>query len=349
MPKTVINKVKSGLAFIGTGSIGLNRMKAVLDADVCFPTGIYEPDITNARKAFELAPDAIIYRDLDELFDTEPDGVVIATPSAMHASLSIKALQKGIAVFCQKPLARTANETRKVISTAYVSNKHLGVDLSYRYNDGIQKIYNEYRKQIGRIYAVDLVFKKAYGPDKAWVYNPRLSGGGCLIDLGMHLIDLTLWILDFPEVTRVSSTLMSKGTLIACDSDVVEDYATAQMETDTGVSIRLVCSWDLPSGRDAEIIASFHGSEGSALFYNVNGSFYDFETAICHGTSREIVSHQPDEWGGRALINWTKELQESRNFRKSSLMFYNIAEVIDRIYGRNISIKPAWDEDSVNN
>ncbi|MGE5419941.1 MAG: Gfo/Idh/MocA family protein [Chloroflexota bacterium] len=346
MHQEVLNNVKSELAFIGTGWIGLNRMKAVLDADLCYPVGIFEPDNNNAMKAYDLAPDAILYRDLDELLDTQPDGVVISTPSALHSTLSIKAFQKGIAVFCQKPLARTAEETRKVISSAYVANRLLGVDMSYRYTDGIQKIHETYRKEIGHIFAVDLVFNSAYGPEKAWVYNPDLSGGGCLIDLGGHLIDIALWMLDFPEITRVSSTLVSKGVIIECDQNSVEDYVSAQIETGTGVLIRLVCSWNLPAGQDAEIRASFYGTGGSALFYNVNGSFHDFETAICHGTKKEIVSRPPDDWGGRALVNWTKDLQESRSFRNSSFLYYNTAEVIDRIYGRNISLKPVWDENT---
>ncbi|HEX2967734.1 MAG TPA: Gfo/Idh/MocA family oxidoreductase [Bacteroidales bacterium] len=348
MSNAVLNKVRSEIAFIGTGWIGLNRMKSLLDADVCHPVGIYEPDNVNARKAYDIAPDAIIYRDFDDLLDSNPDGVVIASPSALHATQCIKAFQKGIAVFCQKPLARTAAETRKVISAAYVANRHLGVDLSYRYTDGISKIYSTYRKQISRIFAVDLVFNNAYGPDKSWFYNPALSGGGCLVDLGVHLIDLALWMLDFPEITKVSSTLMSKGAIIECDRDSVEDYVSAQIETGDGTLIRLVCSWNLPAGQDAEIRASFYGTEGSALFYNVNGSFYDFEAVICHGTSREIISKPPDDWGGRALVNWTMELQEDRGFRKSSFYHYNTAELIDRIYRRYIQIKPVWNEDPAN-
>jgi predicted dehydrogenase len=49
------------------------------------------------------------------------------------------------------------------------------------------------------------------GPDKPWFYDPDLSGGGCVMDLGVHLVDLALWSLDFPRVTSVSSSLMAKG------------------------------------------------------------------------------------------------------------------------------------------
>lgn len=346
MAELVANKVKSELAFIGTGLIGLNRMKSLLDEDMCYPVAIFEPDPKNARKAYDLAPDAIIYRDLDDLLESQPDGIVIATPNSFHAAQCIKALQRGIAVFCQKPLALTAEQTRKVISTAYVGNRLLDLDLPYRYTDGIQKIRTE-RKEIGNIYAIDLVFNHAYGPDKMGIYDPALSGGGCLVDLGIHLIDLALWMLDFPEITKISSTLMSKGVIMEMRSNEVEDFASVQMETENGTAIRLVCSWNLQAGQDAEIRASFYGSGASALFYNINGSFYDFEAAICHGTSREIISRPPDDWGTRALIRWTRDLQESRSFRKSAFLYYNTAEVIDKIYGRMVPGKPYWDEDTV--
>lgn len=341
-----MTSVKPQIAFIGTGWIGLERMKSLLEEDICYPVAIFEPEISNARKAYSIAPDATLYRDLDDLFGSEPDGIVIASPNSLHASQAIRALQWGAAVFCQKPLGRDSGETKKVISAAYVANRLLGVDMSYRFADGIQKIRQSYRQELGNIYAVDLVFNNAYGPDKPWFYNPKLSGGGCLLDLGIHLIDLALWILDFPEITKVSSTLLSKGRIIENHQDTVEDYVAAQMETDTGTVIRLVCSWNLPAGQDAEIRASFYGTGASALFYNVNGSFYDFETAICHGIKREIISSPPDDWTGRALISWARELQESRHFRKSAFLYYNTAELIDRIYGRIVSIKPAWDEDS---
>jgi predicted dehydrogenase len=162
------------------------------------------------------------------------------------------------------------------------------------------------------------------------------------------MIDLALWMTDFPEIISVSSELASKGRIIEYDNETVEDYVTAQFETAGGTLVRLVCSWNLPAGQDAEIKASFYGTENSALFYNVNGSFFDFEAAFCHGTSREIISKGPDAWGGRALIKWAQDLREGRQFRSSAFKYYNTAEAIDRIYKKILMIKPAWNEIAVN-
>src|SRR3712207_9229647 len=75
--------------------------------------------------------------------------------------------------------------------------------------------------------SLDLTFHNAYGPDAAWFYDKRAAGGGCVMDLGVHLVDLALWALDFPEVASVSSQLLSGGAPLG--PDAVEDYAVAQI------------------------------------------------------------------------------------------------------------------------
>jgi predicted dehydrogenase len=342
IPANPAIKTRSNLAFVGTGWIGLNRMMSLLQDDICNPVAIVDPDEKNARKAADLAPGAVMMNSLEEVIMSRPDGIVIATPSSLHAGQCLAALENGIPVFCQKPLARTAAESLEVITAANKSDRLLGVDLSYRYTDGMQKVHSLSRNELGDIFAVDLVFNNAYGPDRSWFYNPRLSGGGCLIDLGVHLIDLALWILDFPAIRSVSSALFFRGKMIPeASPDIIEDYASAQMETENGTVIRLVCSWNLSAGKDADISACFYGTKASALFYNLNGSFYDFEAAYCHGTSRKIISSPPDDWGGKALIDWTRSLQISKNFRKSAYEYYETASVMDRIYRRQLTPQPA--------
>lgn len=332
-----LKTTKPDLAFIGTGWIGLNRMNALLKEEICNPVAILEPDKGNAQKALTYAKEARLIDSYAELLESKPQGIVISTPSALHAQQCINALKDGIAVFCQKPLARSAIETLQVIGAASSADRLLGVDLSYRYTDGMQKIYQlAQNNELGKVYAIDLVFHNAYGPDKEWFYKPKLSGGGCVIDLGIHLIDLAMWVLNFPAIGCISSALFSKGRLLTQnDPETIEDFASVQMETKTGVSVRLTCSWNLSAGQDADIRASFFGTQASALFYNIGGSFYDFEAALCHGTKRRIISQPPDEWGGRALINWTKALQESNSFRKEAFQYFEVADIIDRIYHKS--------------
>jgi predicted dehydrogenase len=209
------------------------------------------------------------------------------------------------------------------------------VDLSYRFTDGMGRIAELVRAgELGRVYAVDLVFHNAYGPDKGWFYDPALSGGGCVMDLGVHLVDLALWTLGFPEVREVSSKLIAGGEPLAGRADRVEDYAVATLELDNGCAVRLACSWRLQAGVDAIISASFYGTEGGAALTNVGGSFYDFTADRYRGTSRETLTSPPDEWGGRAAAHWAVQLAEGARFDPEAERLVDIAAVLDRIYGR---------------
>jgi predicted dehydrogenase len=244
----------------------------------------------------------------------------------------MRALERGVAVFCQKPLGRTAAETRAAVAAARTADRLLAVDLSYRFTEGMRRIRDLVSTgELGRVFAADLAFHNAYGPDKPWFYDPALSGGGCLMDLGVHLVDLALWNLDFPEVTTVSGSLLTAGEPPA---GRVEDYAVATLELATGTVVRLVCSWRLHAGRDAVIAAAFHGTAGGAALHNVDGSFYDFTALHYRGTAREPLATPPDEWGGRAAADWAVRLAAGERFDLAAERLVDVARVLDRIYGR---------------
>src|SRR5690242_6468855 len=131
---------KPRLGFVGLGWIGRNRLQSIVHADVAEVAAIHDVVTDAGLEAQKLAPDSVLFTCFDELLKHDLDGVVIATPNRMHAAQSIAALEQGIAVFCQKPLARNAFETRRVVEAARRSNCSLGVDLSYGAIPAMQKI-----------------------------------------------------------------------------------------------------------------------------------------------------------------------------------------------------------------
>src|SRR4051794_16305627 len=195
-------RAKPRLGFAGTGWIGRHRMAAMVQGGAAEAAAVFDPAPGAAEAARTLSPDATLCQSFEELLAQPLDGVVIATPSAMHAAQAIASLESGRAVFCQKPLARTAAETHAVLAAAHAADRLLGVDLSYRAHTGMRRIRELIAGgELGSVYAIEGVFHNAYGPDKSWFYDARLAGGGCLLDLGIHLVDLALWCLDFPAVT----------------------------------------------------------------------------------------------------------------------------------------------------
>lgn len=322
------------LGFAGVGWIGRHRMEAIAKSGAAEIIGIADPDAETARNARKLAIGASVVS-FHDLLDAGLDGLVIATPSALHAEHALAALERGIAVFCQKPLGRDAFETRRVIEAAKSAGRLLGVDLSYRHVEGIAKIRHLIRAgELGRVYAMDLTFHNAYGPDKPWFYDARLSGGGCVMDLGIHLVDLALWLLDFPRVLSVRSQLFASGCPFEAHDGSVEDYALADLRLDGDAAVRLACSWRSHAGCDARIEALFQGTKGGARWRNVEGSFFDFIAERFHGTQRELLSNPPEDWGGRAALDWLHRLERGNRFDSRIEHLGQVADTLDRIYGR---------------
>jgi predicted dehydrogenase len=297
------------LGFLGVGWIGRNRLEAIERAGAGVAAAVYDPAVDGTARSYE------------ELLDAGLDGIVIATPSALHAEQALAALERGLPVFVQKPLGRTAAETRTVVEAAREANVLLGVDLSYRHAEAFAAAREAVGSgAIGEVFAAELSFHNAYGPDKAWFRDPELSGGGCLIDLGTHLVDLAVWALD----------LQPHDVRARLHGDPVETWATAELD-----HVRLACSWNLHAGEDARIEATFHGTDGGVRVANVGGSFYDFRCELFRGTSRVTLVDPPDAWPGRAAVAWASRVASGDGFDAAAgAELVRVAEILDRMYGR---------------
>lgn len=329
------------IGFAGLGWIGLNRMQAMLEAGGVEAAAIADASPDALTRARELAPSARALTQFHDLLGLDLDGLVIATPSAQHAQQSIAALDAGLAVFCQKPLGRNAGEARAVVDAARRADRLLRVDFSYRFTRAAQIMRGMIgRGDIGEVFACDLAFHNAYGPDKDWFYDVTQSGGGCVMDLGVHLVDLAMWMAPGVRVEEVSSALFKDGARLPPAPDCCEDYATASLRLSNGAQARIACSWRLHAGRDAVIRAQFHGTRGGLALRNVNGSFYDFIAERFTGTHTEILGDPPDAWGGRAAVNWAQTLAASARFDPAAQEIVKVADVLDAIYGRAPSSSP---------
>jgi len=325
------------LAFVGVGWIGRHRMEQAQRADAAQVAAIIDPDAGAARDAASATGCEAVFAELEPALadGLDLDGVVIATPTALHAAQVRQALERGIPVFCQKPLGRTAGECRELIRLARQANVALAVDMSYRHTAAVTAALDSLQAgKIGRPHAAELIFHNAYGPDKPWVRDVALAGGGALIDLGCHLIDLARLFLGDLSVADVHADLFSGGEPLGADPAQVEDLALAQVTLADGRVVRIACSWWLPAGTDAVIEASFFGDGRALTVRNVDGSFYDFEALLVEGRHSERIAEPPDEWGGRALVAWARRLARDRSFDPDVEHLVGVAELIDRIYGR---------------
>jgi predicted dehydrogenase len=325
---------RARLGFLGVGWIGHRRMQSLAGSGLAEVAAVGDPDAAARAAAAASVAGAVAVEDLEALLDLGLDGIVIATPSALHAPQAITALQRGVAVFCQKPLARTGSETARVLAAARHADRLLGVDLSYRHVAAVGVVRELVAAgALGRLHTLDLAFHNAYGPDKPWFGRRALSGGGCLLDLGTHLVDLALWLTGSAAAHVVAARVLRAGERPR--EEEVEDFATAELRLGGGVAARIACSWFLPVGRDCAFECTAWGTEGAVSVTNVGGSFEHFRGDRFQGTRCEpLVEEAPGAWGGGAVSAWAQRLGTDPGFDPSALELQLLADTLDRIYER---------------
>ncbi len=323
-------------------------MTALVRSGLAVAVAVADADPAARAAAAADVPGIETMADLGQLLAAGLDGIVIATPSALHAVQAVTALENGVAVFCQKPLARDAAEAERVVETARHHDLLLGVDLSYRHlraTAAAKELIVAGR--LGDIHTAELVFHNAYGPDKPWFRSRRLAGGGCLIDLGTHLIDLALWLTGGQQVRVQASRMLGGGRTLdgrrpgtggsgttrgdAVAGDEVEDVALAQCVIDERISARLACSWNLHAGTDCVFECTLYGTDAAVSIRNVDGSFYDFAAYQHHGTASELLVAAPDEWGPRAICAWATALARGAGFDAGAERLVGLARTLDEI------------------
>ncbi|MCX7834439.1 MAG: Gfo/Idh/MocA family oxidoreductase [bacterium] len=197
----------------------------------------------------------------EDLFCSGIDAVFILTPNNSHYPLSIAALNAGLHVLVEKPLARTSNEAEKMIALAEKKERNLLVLMNQRFRTDTRIVKNYLKTgKIGDIYRIRCGWMTKWDRwnRPQWLKDKKISGGGVLMDYGIQLLDLVLWMLKYPKVTRVSAITKRIGI-----SGNVEDAAIATLYLEKGIVFTLEVSWSLLAP-ESEAWLVFAGTKGRA-------------------------------------------------------------------------------------
>jgi len=183
------------VAIIGMGLIGQERLSAIgkllskgRKIEIC---GIYDP-YCKRRADIEKEFKVEFLNDFDTIYDRCPDWFLIAVPHDLGVKIAKQILKKGFNVFIEKPLGRTHKEA-KMLSDCAVRPGQLWVGFNYRFFDGIAMALEDIAKgKFGKLISVNMVLGHGCYPQikQTWKLDSTKSGGGCLIDPGIHLLDL---------------------------------------------------------------------------------------------------------------------------------------------------------------
>jgi predicted dehydrogenase len=249
---------KLRIGIIGSGGIAQSchmRGYAAIP-DLCEIVACADVNEATAKQAAEKFDVAKTYTDYKEMLAKENlDAVSVATPNKFHKDPTIDALKAGVNVLCEKPLGMNADECRAMCATARDSGKILQVGLQSRFN-GPSRWMKQYidAGNLGDVqFARAQALRRRGVPGWGVFINKELQGGGPLIDIGVHILDLTLFLMGYPKPVaatgRYWDTLGKNPDLYNGMGDydrskfTVEDFAVGMIKFDNGAVVSLESSF----------------------------------------------------------------------------------------------------------
>ncbi len=173
--------------------------------------------------------------------------VVICLPNHLHAEACLAALNAGHHVLCEKPMAISVSSAEKMVATAIAKNRFLSVAMNFRWDFFgpdvfyVKKLIQD--NELGKIYYVRIQYLRRVtfpvSGAQRWNLSKEKSGGGALIDLGPHMLDLGMWLVDNYEPLSVTGTVHNGLIQYA----PVDDFASGLIALKTGVAIQLEVAW----------------------------------------------------------------------------------------------------------
>jgi predicted dehydrogenase len=249
---------------IGAGGIGHIRAQALDKMKDCDLSAVTDADKERARSLVKSFSDKIpVFDDYEQMLKSDSvDAVIICTPPQFHEEITIAALEAGKHVLCEKPLANSVEASRRMVECSRKTGKTLATGFNHRYFPAIQFVKQTLdRGQIGeldhiRAFAGHTGLSEFKAP---WMYDKKIMGGGALMDNGIHIIDLTRYLLG--EVSEVFG--VATGNVWKLDG--AEDNGIALMKNPQGKNAILHATWSEWKGYRFHIEA--YGTKGMLRAY----------------------------------------------------------------------------------
>ena len=243
------------------------------------------------------------YTDTAEMFAAaNPDVVSVCTPNSLHRPLAEAAFAAGCHVLCEKPIATSAADGEAMLKAADAAGKRLGMNFSFRFTAQAAALKARVDAgDLGDIYYGRTVWTRRRGVPGwgGWFGQKKLAGGGPLIDLGVHRLDLALWLMGYPEPDWVMGQTWNALTgEQAGDANVpfdVEDFAAGTIRFKTGQMLSLEASWAANQRQNERMETRLFGTKGGLAHENV-GEGYEFRAELtCEraGTLWDETLHEP--------------------------------------------------------
>ncbi len=296
------------IGIVGLGGIGHYHAELLAEQPAELIGGV---DISgDARRAFSEQFNVSTYEQVDDLLGVA-DALFVTTPNRFHEEYTVAALEAGVDVLLEKPLAHTLESAERIVKAAHAAEGFCMVGFNNRFAAPVEVI-KQYQAdgRFGTLSHIEANYIRRRGiPGRgSWFTAKEVAGGGALIDIGVHAIDLALHFLDFPPITEVSGTARSQfgtredyafvemwGEDIGSQGFNVDDSVTAFIRTANGQTISLDVAWATNRPTNDEFV--LRGTEAGARFERATHEltlFEDSKAGQDHLTDAKITTQASD-------------------------------------------------------
>ncbi len=250
---------KSKIGVIGLGGVAqlvhLPNLSKLPNAELISVCEVNKSRLMTIAEKFSIKERYSNYNEMLE--KSQMDAVIIATPTSTHADIAVDCLEAGKDILVEKPLARTYQEAKRIVDSAKKNKRKLMVGMNLRYRPDTMLLRSFINSnEIGDPFYVKCGWIRKQSSSEKWFTKKEESGGGVIIDLGIHLLDLALWLLQYPEIASVSTQNFHHYT------KNVEDTSISCIKSKNSAVINLEVSWSLPVEKDHFFLDVF-GTKGS--------------------------------------------------------------------------------------
>lgn len=342
-----MSTLRVGVIGLGMGSGHVRQFQGHEQVEVAAIADLNE-ELLNSRGA-ELGIEKRYVSAAEMVANENLDIVTVAVPNKFHKELTVMALEAGCHVVCEKPMAMNAAEAEEMVTVAKRVGKRLMINFSFRFTPQAYAMKKEAESGIlGDIYYARTVWLRRRGMPKfgGWFGQKALAGGGPIIDLGVHRLDLALWLMNYPEPAWVMAqtfdpiaSRLAKASGKAFD---VEDMGVASIKFKNGAMLTLEASWAANIKNNEEMETRLFGTRGGMRQKNLNEG-YEFDAELFldrDGRQYDMSLHPPVPEARNAMCHFADAILADTPHIATGEEGLTVMRILDAIYASAQSGNP---------
>jgi predicted dehydrogenase len=334
-----MDKLRVGVIGLGMGRFHIANYQTHPDAEVVAIADTDEKRLAEVGDKYGVPGRYTVAEEM--LAHEHLDVVSVATPNKFHKPLTIAALEAGCHVLCEKPMAMSALEGREMIAAAHRAGKRLMINFSYRFSEQSMALKEQVESGIlGDVYYARTIWHRRRGLPGfgGWFGQKALSGGGPLIDLGVHRLDLALWLMNYPQPAWVmASTYNPIASELARKQGAaydVEDLAVGLIKFTNGATVEIEASWAANIAEREMMETRLFGTKGGLVQRNLEET-YKFEAEMyleLNGSQFDVKLHPPSKAVPGAMYHFIDSIIHDTPNIATAEEGLLVMQILDAIY-----------------